>query len=278
LADQRLLKYTAFTSNPSGGNRAGVWVGDELPDSDYMQRIAAEVGFSETAFIAPANGRDRLVRYYSPEAEVPFCGHATIAAGIALAESGGDGTYRLDTRVGLVPVSVESRDGVRIASLTSVDPRYTAAPGQLVADALGALNWSADDLDPDILPACAFAGAWHLVLAATTRDRLGALDYDFERLKAIMLGNDLTTLQLVWRQEANVFRSRNPFPVGGIVEDPATGAAAAALGGYLREAELIETPAAITIFQGEEMGRPSVITVNIPREGGIVVSGTAVRI
>lgn len=278
MADQRLLKYTAFTSNPSGGNRAGVWVGDELPDSDYMQRIAAEVGFSETAFIAPANGRDRLVRYYSPEAEVPFCGHATIAAGIALAESGGDGTYRLDTRVGLVPVSVESRDGVRIASLTSVDPRYTAAPGQLVADALGALNWSADDLDPDILPACAFAGAWHLVLAATTRDRLGALDYDFERLKAIMLGNDLTTLQLVWRQEANVFRSRNPFPVGGIVEDPATGAAAAALGGYLREAELIETPAAITIFQGEEMGRPSVITVNIPREGGIVVSGTAVRI
>lgn len=278
MSDQRLLKYTAFTSNPSGGNRAGVWVGDELPDSDYMQRIAAEVGFSETAFIAPANGRDRLVRYYSPEAEVPFCGHATIAAGIALAESGGDGTYRLDTRVGLVPVSVESRDGARIASLTSVDPRYTAAPGQLVADALGALNWSADDLDPDILPACAFAGAWHLVLAATTRDRLGALDYDFERLKAIMLGNDLTTLQLVWRQEANVFRSRNPFPVGGIVEDPATGAAAAALGGYLREAELIETPAAITIFQGEEMGRPSVITVNIPREGGIVVSGTAVRI
>jgi len=278
LADQRLRKYTAFTSNPSGGNRAGVWVGDELPDSDYMQGTAAELGFSETAFIAPANGRDRLVRYYSPEAEVPFCGHATIAAGIALAESGGDGTYRLDTRVGLVPVSVESRDGVRIASLTSVDPRYTAAPGQLVADALGALNWSADDLDPDILPACAFAGAWHLVLAATTRDRLGALDYDFERLKAIMLGNDLTTLQLVWRQEANVFRSRNPFPVGGIVEDPATGAAAAALGGYLREAELIETPAAITIFQGEEMGRPSVITVNIPREGGIVVSGTAVRI
>lgn len=278
MSDQRLRKYTAFTSDPSGGNRAGVWVGDELPDSDYMQRIAAEVGFSETAFIAPANGRDRLVRYYSPEAEVPFCGHATIASGIALAESGGDGIYQLDTRVGQVPVSVESRDGARVASLTSVEPRYTAAPGQLVADALGALNWSADDLDPTIPPANAFAGAWHLVLAVATRNRLSTLDYDFERLKAIMLGHDLTTLQLVWRQEANVFRSRNPFPVGGIVEDPATGAAAAALGGYLREAELIETPAAITIFQGEEMGRPSLITVDIPREGGIVVSGAAVRI
>jgi len=253
-------------------------VGDELPDSEYMQRIAAEVGFSETAFIAPTTGRDRRVRYYSPEAEVPFCGHATIAAGIALAASEGDGIYLLDTRVGEVPVSVELCDGVRVASLTSVDPRYTYASSQLVADALGALNWAADDLDPTILPANAFAGAWHLILAVATRDRLRALEYDFDRLKAVMLRNDLTTLQLVWQQEETLFRSRNPFPVGGIVEDPATGAAAAALGGYLREAELIEAPATITVFQGEEMGRPSLITVDIPKEGGIIVSGTAVRI
>ena len=278
MSDQRLRKYTAFTSNPSGGNPAGVWIGDELPDSNYMQRIAAEVGFSETAFLAPATGRDRLVRYYSPEAEVPFCGHATIAAGIVLAASEGDGIYHLDTRVGRVPVSVEQRDGTRVASLTSVDPRYTSASSQLVADALGALNWTAEDLDPAFLPANAFAGAWHLILAAATRDRLTALDYDFERLKAIMICNDLTTLQLVWRQEETLFRSRTPFPVGGIVEDPATGAAAAALGGYLREANLIEAPAAITICQGEEMGRPSLIMVDIPKEGGIIVSGTAVRI
>lgn len=278
MSDQRLSKYTAFTSSPSGGNPAGVWIGDELPDSSYMQRIAAEVGFSETAFIAPATGRARSVRYYSPEAEVPFCGHATIAAGIALAESEGVGIYQLDTRVGRVPVSVESRDGVLVASLTSVEPRFMPASSQLVAEALGALNWSADDLDPAILPANAFAGARHLILAAATRDRLTALDYDFERLKAIMLDNDLTTLQLVWRQEKTLFRSRNPFPVGGIVEDPATGAAAAALGGYLREAKLIETPATINICQGEEIGRPSLIMVDIPKDGGIIVSGPAVRI
>jgi PhzF family phenazine biosynthesis protein len=243
-----------------------------------MQRIAAEVGFSETAFIAPASGRSRSVRYYSPEAEVPFCGHATIAAGVALAESAGDGLFELDTRVGQVPVSVVSQDGVRIASLTSIAPRYTPAPTELVADALSALNWHADDLDPAIVPANAFAGAWHLILAAATRERLSALDYDFERLKATMLSNDLTTLQLIWRQDETVFRSRNPFPIGGIVEDPATGAAAAALGGYLREAKLIETPTEITIHQGEEMGRPSLIKVSIPDEGGIIVSGTAVRI
>ena len=76
---------------PSGGNPAGVWIGEALPADDEMQRIAAEVGYSETAFLAPdgsgATGRFR-VRYFSPLAEVPFCGHATIASGVALAERG----------------------------------------------------------------------------------------------------------------------------------------------------------------------------------------------
>lgn len=278
MSEHTLLKYAAFTADPSGGNPAGVWIGDELPDSHDMQRIAADVGYSETAFIVPATGRNRIVRYYSPEAEVPFCGHATIASGIAIAALEGDGVFRLDTRAGRVQVSVESRNGTRVASLTSVNPKYTLASGHLIADALAALNWAVDDLDQSILPAVAFAGAWHLIFAVSTRDRLSALDYDFERLKATMLDNDLTTLQLVWRQEETLFRSRNPFPVGGVVEDPATGAAAAALGGYLRDAKLIEAPQAISILQGEDMGRPSLITVDIPRKGGIVVSGTAVRI
>ena len=93
-----------------------------------------------------------------------------------------------------------------------------------------------------------------------------------------MLREELTTLQLVWRASENVFHARNPFPVGGVVEDPATGAAAAALGGYLREAELIAVPATIFIHQGEAMGRPSRLTVEIPVKGGIVVKGTAVPI
>ena len=102
------------------------------------------------------------------------------------------------------------------------------------------------------------------------------LDYDYERLKTLMLADGLTTLQLIWRERADLFHSRNPFPAGGIREDPATGAAAAALGGYLRDAGLIAAPATILIRQGEAMGRPSRITVEIPTAGGIVVSGNAV--
>jgi PhzF family phenazine biosynthesis protein len=94
----------------------------------------------------------------------------------------------------------------------------------------------------------------------------------------LMLAENLTTLQLVWRESDDVFHSRNPFPVGGVVEDPATGAAAAALGGYLRAAQLVTPPATLLIRQGEAMGRPSRLTVEIPTDGGIVVRGTAVSL
>ena len=66
--------------------------------------------------------------------------------------------------------------------------------------------------------------------------------------------------------------------MGGVVEDPATGAAAAALGAYLREIGAVTPPATIEVLQGEEIGRPSQLRVAIPARGGIDVSGTAVRI
>jgi PhzF family phenazine biosynthesis protein len=243
-----------------------------------MQQIAAEVGFSETAFVVPTGGYERTVRYYSPEMEVSFCGHATIATGVVLGEREGDGTYRLATAVGEVPVTVRTRDGFREASLTSVAPKYTPAPETLVSEALSALGWASGQLDAAIPPARAYAGAWHLVLAAASASRLARLDYNFDQLKALMRRDGLTTLQLVWRERADLFHSRNPFPVGGVVEDPATGAAAAALGGYLREAGLVVAPMTILIRQGEAMGRPSRLEVEIPATGGIIVSGTAVPI
>jgi PhzF family phenazine biosynthesis protein len=278
MSEPVLLRMSAFTTDPAGGNPAGVWIGDALPPAAEMLRIAAEVGYSETAFLAPAAGRERTVRYYSPEKEISFCGHATVAAGVVLGEREGDGVYRFATAVGAVRVEVGMRDGVRQASLTSVEPRHEPAPEALVEETLAALRWTAADLDSAIPPARAYAGAWHLVLAVRTAERLAELDYEFRRLKAIMLADDLTTLQLIRRERADLFHARDPFPVGGVVEDPATGAAAAALGGYLRDAGLIAAPASILIRQGETMGRPSLLTVEVPAAGGIVVSGAAVPI
>jgi PhzF family phenazine biosynthesis protein len=92
-----------------------------------------------------------------------------------------------------------------------------------------------------------------------------------------MAEQDWTTVQLVRRTGPASFDVRNPFPPGGVVEDPATGAAAAALGGYLRQLGLVAVPATLSLRQGDDLGRPSRLTVTVPAgDGGISVTGTAV--
>jgi PhzF family phenazine biosynthesis protein len=99
-----------------------------------------------------------------------------------------------------------------------------------------------------------------------------------DALALLMAQRDWTTIDLVWRESSHVFHARNPFPPGGVIEDPATGAAAAAFGGYLRERQLVTPPSTVTVHQGEDLGRPSLLTVGIPPEPGtgIEVTGTAV--
>ena len=273
--DGKLFQLASFSVGDEGGNPAGVWIGDELPDAATMQQIAADVGASETAFIAPAVGTRRVVRYFSPEVEVSFCGHATIASGVVLGREDGEGAYVLDTSIGEVEVTAKQRGSEMEAFLRSVSTRHEPIVDASLQEALKCLGWNEDDLDPGIPPINAFAGAWHYILAAASRDILANLDYEFDALKDLMRRENLTTLQLIWRERDDFFHSRNPFPIGGIVEDPATGAAAAALGGYLRDAGLVETPFRFQIRQGEFMGMLSLIHVAVPEDGGIIVSGVA---
>jgi len=266
-----ILRYAAFTESPDGGNPAGVVLDASGLDDASMQRIAADVGYSETAFVTAADGDALDVRYFSPLAEVPFCGHATIATGVAWGERHGPGLLRLTTGGGLVELDVEAGT----AALVSVEPRVELLED--LDELLAALGWTEADLDPAFPPRVAFAGVFHPVLA-TSSERLAGLSYDFERLGALMAARSWTTIQLVTREGSHEFRSRNPFPPGGMVEDPATGAAAAAFGGYLRELGLIDVPATVTIRQGIELGRPSLLRVDIPERGGIRVSGAAVAI
>jgi PhzF family phenazine biosynthesis protein len=244
-----------------------------------MLDIAAQVGYSETAFVWPlGGGGDHRVRYFSPKIEVPFCGHATIAAAVALAERGAGSVMRFHTPAGVVAVSVRTDDrGRQMATLTSVTPSVAGASDAVVAEALAALGWTEHDLDPELPPRVAFAGAHHLVFGVSSRQLLAGMSYEFERMRRLMAGEGWTTAQLVWREDPLLFHARVPFAVGGVVEDPATGAAAAALGAYLRQLGLVDPPATVTIHQGDDMGRPSVLYVEIdPGAGGIRVRGTAV--
>ena len=277
-----VIRYAAFTDDPGGGNPAGIVLDASSFNEERMLQVTREVGYSETAFLRPhldAAG-EYDVRYFSPEAEVPFCGHATVAAGVALTERDGPGEFVFHVRAGPVPVSTRrDSSGVATASLTSVQTYVEKAEDDAVDEAVRALRWRRDELDPELPPRIAFAGARHLILAAATRRRLAGLDYEFERLKALMLELELTTVDLVWRDRDDLYHVRNPFPVGGVYEDPATGAAAAAFGGYLRALGLVATPARVSVLQGQDMGRPSVIVVDIgPGGGGIRVTGGAVPI
>ncbi|MBN9221732.1 MAG: PhzF family phenazine biosynthesis protein [Mesorhizobium sp.] len=270
-----VLKIAAFSDDNTGGNPAGVLIGDTLPEADEMQRIAAEVGFSETAF-ATREGDNWRVRYFSPESEVPFCGHATIALGAALVRQFGDGTFPLI--LNQANITVEGfRDGANIAAaLQSPPTRSKPASPELVAEALALFGYSATDLDPAIAPALIHGGADHLVLALKSREALSAMRYDLKAGQVLMRREGLVTILLAHAETPRLFHTRNPFASGGVYEDPATGASTAAFAGYLRD---LGWPhgGAIDVVQGEDMGMRSRLQAQIGPEigGSIRVSGTA---
>ncbi|MDM0019781.1 PhzF family phenazine biosynthesis protein [Variovorax saccharolyticus] len=270
----KVERVAAFSDGDVGGNPAGVVLCDVLPAAESMQAVAAEVGYSETAFAAPA-GDGWRVRYFAPEAEVDFCGHATIALGAVLALRHGDGVFMLQLNAARVSVEGRKEGATVVAALQSPPTASRPAPDALVDAALRLFSLDRDDLDPRIPPAIANAGADHLVLPLRSRRELAAMRYEFEVGRVLMKAEKLCTISLIHAELPRRFHARNPFAFGGVYEDPATGAAAAALGGYLRDLGWPHE-GVIDIVQGEDMGMRSRLHVEItPTVGASVrVSGS----
>jgi len=268
-------RIAAFCAGDQGGNPAGVVIAAAMPPEADMRRIAAEVGFSETVFAAP-QAEGYRVRYFSPESEVPFCGHATIALGAALALRTGGGVFPLTTNHTSISVEGSKQGGSIAAALQSPATSSKAAPDALVDEALALFGYRRGDLDSRIPPALANGGADHLVLALSSRAALSAMKYELDAGRALMNRWGLVTIALVHAENQQRFHARNPFASGGVYEDPATGAAAAAFAGYLRD---IGWPhgGAIDILQGDDMDVPSRLRAEIPAQKGssIRISGTA---
>ncbi|PRY16781.1 PhzF family phenazine biosynthesis protein [Kineococcus rhizosphaerae] len=271
-----MLRYAAFTDDPSGGNPAGIVLDAADASAAEMLAVAAQVGYAETAFVvSPLHERRVGLRYFSPHAEVPFCGHATVATAVLLGERHGAGTFTFDTPVGAVELT--TADGR--ASFTSVDPLVTELPAADVDELLDLLGLRHDDLDELHPPRLAAAGNPHPVLVVRDRARFDGFTVDPLAARRVLDAHGWpATITVVHRREPLVFEARNVFPVGTITEDPATGSAAAAFGGYLRALGLVEVPARVTIHQGRHVGRPGLLIVDVPAEGGIVVTGSAVPI
>lgn len=245
-----------------------------LPDEVDMQRIAAELGFSETVFAAP-KGSSWRVRYFSPQTEIPFCGHATIALGAALAKKYGDGVYALELNQASITVEGRQEAELFMAALQSPNTYSKVAPVQLVSEILALFGYSQSDINPRIPAALAHAGADHLIVGLNSRKALSIMNYDFEVGRKLMQGAGLVTIVFAYAESASQFHTRNPFASGGVYEDPATGAGSAALAGYLRD---IAWPHGgfINVVQGEDMGIRSRMRADItPTIGASIrVSGT----
>jgi len=265
-----ILKLAAFSHNRQGGNPAGLAFYAAMPSEEEMLKIAKEVGYSETAFLVKQDDGWR-VRYFAPEMEVPFCGHATIALGAALGERFGEGEYKLVLNDSQITVRAEKTDKGFIATLQSPATHSEDAPKEYVGKVLTSFSLTNDDLNADFPVRFANAGAKHLILVLKDGQTLADMKYPFDKVKALMAEQELVTISLLWNESDSVFHSGNPFASGGVYEDPATGAAAAALAGYLRDIGWTGKNE-FTILQGEDMGVPSRLLVKYGPQVGESVS------
>jgi PhzF family phenazine biosynthesis protein len=262
-------RIAAFTNGPHGGNPAGVVLCEALPDAGTMQVMAAKIGYSETAFAAPVESGWR-VRYFAPEVEVDFCGHATIAVGAALAQREGSGRFVLQLNHTEITVDGYQSAAGWGASFRSPPTHSRDTAAALVDEALALFGLTRGDLDERIPPAIAHAGADHLILALRDRGVLKEMRYELQEGRDLARREGLVTFNLIYVEKSQIFHARNPFPIGGVYEDPATGAAAAALGGYLRDLAWPHQ-GSIEIRQGEDMGIPCFLRVEIDEQSGAAV-------
>ncbi|HEX8080439.1 MAG TPA: PhzF family phenazine biosynthesis isomerase [Jatrophihabitans sp.] len=283
-AEVAVLRLSAFALDGEGGNPAGVVLdARELSEQD-MLAVAGDVGYSETVFVIdgpPVAGRRHYaVRYFSPLAEVPFCGHATVALGAALGSALGAGDLALDTAAGPVSLSTGQHPSGRWwTRLTSIAARQQPVDPAALRQALDCFDWSPDVLDPGLPPVLSYAGAWHLILGLAERRTLETMSYDFAALQGLCAEQGWTTVSLVFQLSPVEHLARNPFPAGGVVEDPATGAAAAAYGSYLAALGVVRPPARLRIEQGAQIGRPSELIVELQAGvASVAVTGTVISI
>lgn len=227
-------RISAFSIDGAGGNPAGVMIADKHPSADDTLRIAAEIGYPETAFLE-RKGDAWRVRYFAPQMEVLFCGHATIALGAALGAHHGAGVYPLSLNEADISVEAFESDDGWSAALTS-PPTYELTPDpDLVSGVWKVFGITDDDLVADIPISRISAGADMIMIPLKSRARLAKLDYDIAAGADLLNAHKIIGAYFIFKEPDDRYQVRMAFPTGGIFEDPATGAAAAALSGWLRD-------------------------------------------
>ncbi len=276
------MKYyivDAFTDRPFGGNPAGVVLlgEDVFPDEGLMTRIAAELRFSETAFVHRLAPTEYHLRYFTPKAEVELCGHATIATFSLLHSLGiAEGECRCRTLAGDLCIEVGEKVLMQMSAPRIVKTIADIAP---IYRALGINGYI-----PSLPVQVAYTGLEDIMIPIQDVEALNALHPDMEAVAALTEKHKAVSFHCfalptqTFKQSGNqtiTAHVRDFAPLYGIPEESATGTANAALTHYLSTLGVIPATGDFSFMQGEAMGRPSVVATRISADGTIYVGGTA---
>ena len=268
------MKYfvvDAFTDQPFGGNPAGVVLldSDSFPKEELMLQIAAELRYSETAFVKRHSAQEFTIRYFTPKAEVELCGHATIASFFLLHQKGlASGQCLCHTKAG--DLHIEAGETVM---MQMAKPRIVAAINETeeIYQALGVKNYR-----PMMPVQIVYAGLPDIMIPLPDLNTLQTLQPDMEAISAITKRLNAVSFHVfAFSNDGYTAHVRDFAPLYDIPEESATGTANASLTYYLQQCGCLGAEAECAFIQGEAMGRPSVVATRIQADGNIFVGGSS---
>lgn len=288
----RFLIVDAFTEQTFGGNPAGVVILPEdadFPTDEIMLKTAAELRYSETAFIRQLSDKEFNIRYFTPAAEVDLCGHATIGSFCALAHLGvinpGD-TVVNHTLAG--DLEIEVGDGSVMMDMAT--PQFIGAMDDTKAtDELRSIMGGGSDVvirgaggeDRPLIPEMISTGLPDIIMPLASVEELNGLEPDMKALAELSKKYDVVGVHAfaLAEEDGVTAHARNFAPLYDIDEEAATGTSSGAMTYYLYRNGIIGEDADCRFIQGESMGRPSAILSELKKEGDelkIRVGGSAV--
>jgi trans-2,3-dihydro-3-hydroxyanthranilate isomerase len=285
----RYLTADVFTDKQFGGNQLAVFPDAREIAPELMQHIAREFNYSETTFVLPPADPSHTakVRIFTPGGELQFAGHPTIGTAHVLASIGAVPLTGVETKivleegVGPVPVTIRAKNGRPDFAQLSAAMMPEVGPPAPSADKLAAmLSLSKGDvLDGDMLAQSVSCGTPFLFVPLRDRATVGRARINLDLWESTLRGY-VTNKVFVFAMEAerpgSDVRARMFAPGIGVAEDPATGSAAVALGGYLAARDpRFDGTLRWTVEQGFEMGRPSILEVEADKKDGKI---TAARV
>ena len=268
------MKYyivDAFTDQPFGGNPAGVVLldGNSFPSETLMLQIAAELRYSETAFVRRDSEKEFTIRYFTPTAEVDLCGHATIAS-FALMHRVLGITCRCLCHAKAGDISVEAGPRV-LMQMTPSEILKTIEDTEEVYRALGNFDYT-----PALPVMIVSTGLPDFMIQVGDVETLNRLQPDMEGVRAITEKHCAVSFHVfAFGNDDHTAHVRDFGPLYGIPEESATGTANASLTHYLQQNGCIPATGDFSFLQGEAMGRPSVVATRVTADGTIYVGGTA---